>query len=86
MADHAFDTQLPSMVRKPKAVWPGLVKMGMYQKQIAGDGKLAEQSIILHACWYLTCSKAIVSLHPSPTNSTAPRLNTPRYVQALLTT
>ncbi|KIW11961.1 hypothetical protein PV08_09235 [Exophiala spinifera] len=38
MADHAFSTQLPSMVRKPKAVWPGLVKMGMYQKQIAGDG------------------------------------------------
>ncbi|EXJ74739.1 uncharacterized protein A1O5_01434 [Cladophialophora psammophila CBS 110553] len=37
MADHA-STQLPSMVRKPKAVWPGLVKMGMYQKQIAGDG------------------------------------------------
>ncbi|KAH0844425.1 hypothetical protein AYO21_00893 [Fonsecaea monophora] len=37
MADHAF-TQLPSMVRKPKAVWPGLAKMGMYQKQIAGDG------------------------------------------------
>ncbi|KAK7905662.1 hypothetical protein LTR67_000386 [Exophiala xenobiotica] len=26
------------MVRNPKAVWPGLVKMGMYQKQIAGDG------------------------------------------------
>ncbi|KAK4946754.1 hypothetical protein LTR10_014256 [Elasticomyces elasticus] len=26
------------MVRKPKVVWPGLVKMGMYQKQIAGDG------------------------------------------------
>ena len=39
MADHAYSTQLPSMVRKPKAVWPGLVKMGMYQKQIAGDGK-----------------------------------------------
>ena len=39
MADHAFPTQLPSMVRKPKAVWPGLVKMGMYQKQIAGDGE-----------------------------------------------
>ncbi|KAK5185867.1 hypothetical protein LTR44_001916 [Exophiala sp. CCFEE 6388] len=38
MADHAFSTQLPSMVRKPKVVWPGLVKMGMYQKQIAGDG------------------------------------------------
>ncbi|EXJ84448.1 hypothetical protein A1O3_05116 [Capronia epimyces CBS 606.96] len=38
MADHALPTQLPSMVRKPKAVWPGLVKMGMYQKQIAGDG------------------------------------------------
>ncbi|KAI1611123.1 hypothetical protein EDD37DRAFT_364655 [Exophiala viscosa] len=38
MADHAYSTQLPSMVRKPKAVWPGLVKMGMYQKQIAGDG------------------------------------------------
>ncbi|KIY03794.1 uncharacterized protein Z520_00485 [Fonsecaea multimorphosa CBS 102226] len=37
MADHA-STQLPSMVRKPKAVWPGLDKMGMYQKQIAGDG------------------------------------------------
>ncbi|EXJ94523.1 hypothetical protein A1O1_02919 [Capronia coronata CBS 617.96] len=38
MADHASPTQLPSMVRKPRAVWPGLVKMGMYQKQIAGDG------------------------------------------------
>ncbi|OAP63045.1 hypothetical protein AYL99_02272 [Fonsecaea erecta] len=37
MADHA-STQLPSMVRKPRAVWPGLDKMGMYQKQIAGDG------------------------------------------------
>ncbi|KIW33737.1 uncharacterized protein PV07_00563 [Cladophialophora immunda] len=37
MADHA-STQLPSMVRKPRAVWPGLAKMGMYQKQIAGDG------------------------------------------------
>ncbi|KAJ9602891.1 hypothetical protein H2200_012671 [Cladophialophora chaetospira] len=26
------------MVRKPKAVWPGLVKMGLLQTQIAGDG------------------------------------------------
>ncbi|KEF55337.1 uncharacterized protein A1O9_08087 [Exophiala aquamarina CBS 119918] len=38
MANHAFDLQLPSMVRKPKAVWPGLERRGMYQKQIAGDG------------------------------------------------
>jgi len=38
MADHAFDIQLPSMVRKPKAVSPGLERRGMYQKQIAGDG------------------------------------------------
>lgn len=50
MADHAFSTQLPSMVRKPKAVWPGLVKMGMYQKQIAGDGTLsALQLTVWHA-------------------------------------
>ncbi|KAK5060022.1 hypothetical protein LTR84_009906 [Exophiala bonariae] len=26
------------MVRKPKAVWPGLERRGMYHKQIAGDG------------------------------------------------
>jgi hypothetical protein len=45
MADHAVSTQLSSMVRNPKAVWPGLVKMGMYQKQIAGDGKLLLLSI-----------------------------------------
>ncbi|KAL2438543.1 hypothetical protein ABEF95_011602 [Exophiala dermatitidis] len=38
MANHASPEQLPSMVRKPKAVWPGLARMGMYQKQIAGDG------------------------------------------------
>ncbi|KIV93987.1 hypothetical protein PV10_05154 [Exophiala mesophila] len=38
MADHAVHVQLPSMVRKPRAVWPGLARMGMYQKQIAGDG------------------------------------------------
>ncbi|KIW64316.1 hypothetical protein PV04_09259 [Phialophora macrospora] len=38
MADHGSFTQLPSMVRKPKAVWPGLVKMGLHQRQIAGDG------------------------------------------------
>lgn len=38
MADHAVHTQLPIMVRKPKVVWPGLAKMGMYQKEIAGDG------------------------------------------------
>ncbi len=38
MADHAFSPQLPSMVRKPKAVWPGLVKKGLLQRQIAGDG------------------------------------------------
>ncbi len=39
MANHAVSEQLPIMVRKPKVVWPGLVKMGMYQKAIAGDGK-----------------------------------------------
>ena len=39
MADHAIHTQLPIMVRKPKIVWPGLVKMGLYQREIAGDGK-----------------------------------------------
>ena len=39
MANHAFHTDLPIMVRKPKAVWPGrLDKMGLYEKQIAGDG------------------------------------------------
>ena len=38
MADHAFSPQLPIMVRKPKAVWPGLDRLGMFQKQIAGDG------------------------------------------------
>ncbi|OCT44984.1 hypothetical protein CLCR_05911 [Cladophialophora carrionii] len=40
MADHGSFTQLPSMVRKPKAVWPGLVKMGLHQRQIAGDDQL----------------------------------------------
>ncbi len=85
MADHAVSTQLPSMVRNPKAVWPGLVKMGMYQKQIAGDGMLL--------CCYqlplylkLTSIQAIVCLHPFPINSTAHRQNTPRYVQASLST
>lgn len=39
MANYAAGTQLPIMVRKPKVVWPGLDKMNMYQKQIAGDGK-----------------------------------------------
>lgn len=41
MANHAARSQLlPIMVRKPKAVWPGLVQLGMSQKQIAGDGEL----------------------------------------------
>jgi hypothetical protein len=41
MADHAFPlhSQMPSVVRNPKTVWPGLHKAGMYQKHIAGDGK-----------------------------------------------
>jgi len=44
MANHAVPSQLPIMVRQPKVVWPGLVKMGMYQKQIAGDGELSPAS------------------------------------------
>lgn len=40
MADHGIiHHQLPIMVRKPKMVWSGLVKMGLYQREIAGDGK-----------------------------------------------
>jgi hypothetical protein len=53
MADHAFDIQLPSMVRKPKAVWPGLERRGMYQKQIAGDGTSILSSSPSASC-YLT--------------------------------
>lgn len=38
MANHAVSSQLPIMVRKPKAVWPGLIKDGLYQYSVAGDG------------------------------------------------
>ncbi|KPI35139.1 OTU domain-containing protein 3 [Cyphellophora attinorum] len=30
--------QLPQMVRRPRSIWPGLARIGMLQKQIAGDG------------------------------------------------
>ena len=50
MANHAVSEQLPIMVRKPKVVWPGLVKMGMYQKAIAGDGKYYSSTFIVSDC------------------------------------
>jgi hypothetical protein len=31
--------QLPIMVRRPRSIWPGLARIGMHQKQIAGDGE-----------------------------------------------
>ncbi|RMZ77657.1 hypothetical protein DV738_g4229, partial [Chaetothyriales sp. CBS 135597] len=40
MADHAasFNPELREMVRRPKAVWPGLLKHNLKQKHIPGDG------------------------------------------------
>lgn len=39
MADNAVHAQLPIMVRRPRSVWPGLDRMDLHRKQIAGDGK-----------------------------------------------
>lgn len=75
MADHALPTQLPSMVRKPKAVWPGLVKMGMYQKQIAGDGMYCSASTRIKGSTGSDSVQAIVCLHLCLTSSTALRPN-----------
>ncbi|RMZ88832.1 hypothetical protein DV736_g3944, partial [Chaetothyriales sp. CBS 134916] len=40
MADHAasFNPELREMVRRPKVVWPGLLKHNLKQKHIPGDG------------------------------------------------
>lgn len=61
MANHAFEIQLPIMVRKPKAVWPGLERRGMYQKQIAGDGMYicSSCSSSLSAGSYLTLARQL---------------------------
>lgn len=49
MANNAAYLQLPIMVRKPKMVWPGLVKEGRHLKSIAGDGKLYSHTT--HGAW-----------------------------------
>ena len=52
MADHAAAEQfIPIVVRKPRMVWPGLDKEGLYHKSIAGDGK---QDLVITALSYLT--------------------------------
>lgn len=48
MANHAATMQLPSMVRSPKMVWPGLDKEGLHLKSIAGDGEFYHVIVSIH--------------------------------------
>lgn len=47
MANNAVYTQLPIMVKRPQAVWPGLDQMDLHRNVIAGDGNSAPSSTCL---------------------------------------
>ena len=60
MANHAasLTTELREMVRRPKSVWPGLLKHNLQQKLIPGDGK-SSSTVYMSCAMVLTAYRQL---------------------------